>query len=202
MEAKIAKLSKKLKKLEKLSGGDDESASRAEVEYAVADQQSSESNMDQAYMDLVNISDMMKEKIREVANMNTMGNVQLGLGEAWYQVQGMDDDLHIECCHCGGKIPVRKLKKKLYKRKVRRNMAKGKPEPVAPKFLRKGKALKKRPGPKKGGAKTAKQSDWISYCKAVGKTPEMAGKPWNDVMKKASALRKKGVLVSDIKKLH
>lgn len=41
----------------------------------------------------------------------------------------------------------------------------------------------------------------MSYCKTVGKTPKMAGKPWNEVMKKASQLKKDGVTIDQIKKV-
>lgn len=166
----------------------------------------SQPKQEQAYQDMVALSNVMKDKIREVADMNTMGNVKLGLGEAWYQGQGKhvshgncDDDV-ILCPHCKGGIAVKKLKKKLHKRKVRRNAAKGKPAPHPPKFMRAPE--KKKPGPKKGGAKSAKQSEWMKYCKAVGKTPEMKGKPWNEVMKKASKLKKKGVDITTIRQLH
>lgn len=203
MEAKLKKLSQKLSKLEKLAGAGEEESLEAQEEGDERAKLSSEVNMDRAYADLVKASEEMKAKIREIADMNTMGNVQLGLGEAWYQGQGKDnDDSCLDCPHCGGKIDIQKIKKKMYKRKVRRNKAKGKAEPVAPKFMRKGKALKKKPGPKKGGAKSAKQSDWIKFCKAVGKTPDMKGEPWNKVMKKASELRKRGVDIADVKKLH
>lgn len=200
-------LKKKMKFIEKvLSGGYDDTipdrrVSQAEAESKIMDQLASSSigKQNDAYDDLVGLSEEMKNKIREIANMNTMGNVKLGLGEAWYQGQGHDDD-HFLCKHCGGKLMVNSMKKKLFKRKKRRNAAKGKPKPTKPKFMRKNKA-KKTPGPKKGGAKSAKQSAWMSYCKAVGKTPKMAGKPWNEVMKKASQLKKEGVTIDQIKKV-
>ena len=154
----------------------------------------------QSYRDRLEIAEDLKDKIRDVADMNTMGAVKLGLGEAWFQGQGHDDD-HLQCPHCGGKLMVNKLKKKLFKRKVRRNKAKGKPKPKPPKFLRSKDEGKKKPGPKKGGAKTEKQTEWMKYCKAVGKTEPMQGQAWNKVMKKASQLRKEGVTLEDIKKL-
>ena len=95
---------------------------------------------------------------------------------------------------------INKLKKKLYKRKVRRNAAKGKTAPRPPKFMRQ-KGQKNKPGPKKGGSKSVKQVEWMKFCKAVGKTPKMQGKPWNEVMKKASKLRNKGVTLEQIKSL-
>lgn len=149
----------------------------------------------QSYQDRLEIAKDMKDKIREVADMNTMGNVKLGLGEAWYQGKGDDD--FICCKHCGGKLKVKKIKKKLFKRKARRNQAKGKPVPKAPKFMRS--VIRKKPGPKKGGAKSEKQSEWMKYCKAVAKLDKMKGRPWQDVMKKASKLRKKGVTLDQIK---
>lgn len=211
------KIAKKLAKIEKMIGGyEDKPVGVVKIQTSAPmkkskrggaeDSESQELNDDiastsignqnQYYKDQLELADEMKRKIREVANMNTMGNVQLGLGEAWYQGQGMDD-AHIKCPACGGKILVRKIKKKLFKRKVRRNAAKGKPAPKAPKFMREKKE-KKKPGPKKGGAKSNAQSEWQKYCHAVAKTPKMEGKPWNEVLKKASKLRKEGVSLSDI----
>lgn len=155
---------------------------------------------DTSFKDRLETAHELKDKIREVADMNTMGAVKLGLGEAWFQGQGHDDD-HLECPHCGGRLMINKLKKKLYKRKVRRNKAKGKSKPYPPKFLRTKEEAKKRPGPKRGGGKSEKQTEWMKYCKAVSKTPPMIGLPWNKVMKKASQLKKEGVSIDDIKKL-
>lgn len=224
-DTEVKKLKKKLAKLEKMVGGYDDKVVNEVVyedEYSPEDRRviqaraakqaeqrtidevasSSIAKQDQAYRDLVELSQEMKDKIREVANMNTMGNVQLGLGEAWYQGQGIDkefDDDHLICPHCAGKIPVRKIKKRLFKRKSRRNVAKGKAPPMPPKFMRSKSGIKRKPGPKKGGARSGKQSDWMKFCKAVAKTPKMEGKPWNEVMKKASSLRKKGVTIEQLK---
>jgi len=191
-------LAKRLKIIDKImSGGYDDSITEDKIMDDISS--SSVGKQESAYSDLVESSKEMKDKIREVADMNTMGNVRLGLGEAWYQGQGHDDD-HFLCKHCGGKLMVNSMKKKLYKRKKRRNAAKGKPKPQKPKHMRKGGA-KKKPGPKKGGAKSVKQTEWMDYCKAVGKTPKMTGKPWNEVMKKASQLKKEGVTMEQIKKV-
>lgn len=194
-------LKKKMKFIEKiLSGGYDDTISDSDQRSIDEIASSSIGNQSSAYKDLVEIGNEMKNKIREVADMNTMGNVKLGLGESLYQGQGHDDD-HICCKHCGGKLMINSIKKKLYKRKKRRNAAKGKPKPQKPKHMRKG-GTKKKPGPKKGGVKSLKQTEWMDYCKAVGKTPKMAGKPWNEVMKKASQLKKEGVTMEQIKKIH
>lgn len=188
---------KKLKMIEKvLKGGYDDTIPDSSAEEIAS---ASIGRQEKAYEDMVALSNEMKNKIREIADMNTMGNVKLGLGEAWYQGQGHDDD-HIPCPHCGGKLLINKLKKKLYKRKVRRNEAKGKGVPKPPKFMRSKEEVKKKRGPKKGG-KSEKASDWMKYCKAVAKTPKMQGKPWNEVMKKASKLKKKGVSYSDLQAL-
>lgn len=191
-------LAKRLKIIDRImSGGYDDAITDDKVMDEISS--SSVGKQESAYKDLVEMSNEMKDKIREVADMNTMGNVKLGLGEAWYQGQGHDDD-HFLCKHCGGKLMVNSMKKKLYKRKKRRNAAKGKPKPQKPKHMRKDGA-KKKPGPKKGGAKSVKQTEWMDYCKAVGKTPKMIGKPWNEVMKKASQLKKEGVTMEQIKKI-
>lgn len=205
--ADLKKLKKKLDAIEKsLKGGyddgiqdskseDDEVERRINqrVEREIAS--SSIGKQEQAYQDQVEIAEEMKDKIREISNMNTMGNVKLGLGEAWYQGQGFEDD-YINCIHCGGKLPVKKIKKKLFKRKARRNAAKGKAVPQMPKFMRKSKG---KPGPKKGGKQSTKSEEWIKYCRAVHKLPKYAGKPWNVVMKEASKLKAKGITISDLK---
>ncbi len=205
------KLEKRLAKIEKLMKGgyDDVPVSNDKVEARAIDEVSSNSiaKQDQAYQDMLEVADELKRKIAMVQDMNTMGNVKLGLGEAWYQGQGhdaekvviIDDDDHILCKHCGGKLKVKSIKKKLHKRKVRRNKAKGKPAPHPPKHMRTKAQNKKKPGPKAGKAKSAKQTEWMKLCKAVSKSKGMAGKPWSEVLKKSSILKSKGVTAEQVK---
>lgn len=200
MEKKL----KKLEKIQKIIGGalDEDTGSVLDSE-----------NKIEAYEDKLEVAEKIKAKIREIDNMNTMGSVKQG--KLQYQggkslkkaLKKLEDSSEVEdciVCHlCGGKQDVKKLKKKMYKRKVERNTKKGKGLPPKPKHMRKpGDYVKvkekKKPGPRKGAPLSKKAQDWQDYRKAVAALPEMKGVPWAQVTKKASKLREKGVKIEDL----